>query len=167
MNNPDLRDLKAADDERLNRDPISGTPGAHPVGVGIGAALGGASAGALAGTIVGPVGTVVGAAVGAIVGGLAGKGVAEKIDPTVEEAYWRENYRTRPYVDANTTYEDIGPAYQYGVSAKIINPDRTFDEVHDELKDEWHNSRGASTLNWDSASHATRDAWDRIDNSRL
>mgnify|MGYP003391712891 CR=1 FL=1 len=30
------------------------------------------------------------AAVGAIVGGLAGKGVAEMVDPTAEDAYWRE-----------------------------------------------------------------------------
>jgi len=29
-------------------------------------------------------------AVGAVVGGLAGKGVAEMIDPTAEEAYWRK-----------------------------------------------------------------------------
>ena len=66
-----------------HRDPITGTPGAHPVGTGVGAVAGGVAAGAAAGTVVGPVGTVVGAAVGAVAGGLAGKGVAEKVDPTV------------------------------------------------------------------------------------
>ena len=66
-----------------NRDPITGTPGAHPVGTGVGAAAGGIAAGAAAGSVAGPVGTVVGAAVGAVAGGLAGKGVAEKVDPTV------------------------------------------------------------------------------------
>ena len=67
----------------LNRDPISGAPGAHPVGVGIGAAAGGLAAGAAAGTVAaGPVGTVVGAAVGAVIGGLGGKAVAEHFDPT-------------------------------------------------------------------------------------
>ena len=65
-----------------NRDPITGTPGAHPVGTGVGAAAGGVAAGAAVGSVAGPVGTVVGAAVGAVAGGLAGKGVAEKIDPT-------------------------------------------------------------------------------------
>ena len=70
-----------------NRDPITGEPGAHPVGTGIGAAVGGAAAGAAAGTIAGPVGTAVGAAMGAFVGGLAGKAAAETIDPTVEEEY--------------------------------------------------------------------------------
>ena len=65
-----------------HRDPITGTPGAHPVGTGLGAAAGGIAAGAAVGTVAGPVGTVVGAAAGAVAGGLAGKGVAETVDPT-------------------------------------------------------------------------------------
>jgi phage tail tape-measure protein len=68
-----------------NRDPITGAPGAHPVGVSLGAAAGGIAAGAAAGTVAaGQVGTVMGAAVGAIAGGLGGKAVAEHFDPTVE-----------------------------------------------------------------------------------
>jgi len=46
-----------ANEEDLNRDPISGTPGAHPLGTGAGAASG-AMAGALVGTALGPVGAV-------------------------------------------------------------------------------------------------------------
>src|SRR5688572_25998132 len=98
-----------------NRDPITGAPGAHPVGTGVGAAVGGAAAGAAAGTVAGPVGTVIGAAAGAIAGGLAGKGIAEKIDPTVEDAYWQESYRGRPYIRSDYTYHDYGPAYMYGL----------------------------------------------------
>jgi phage tail tape-measure protein len=72
-----------------NADPITGAPGAHPVGVGLGAAAGGVAGGIAAGAAVGtvaagPVGTVVGAAVGAIAGGLGGKAVAEHFDPTTE-----------------------------------------------------------------------------------
>ena len=93
-----------------NLDPISGAPGAHPVGTGLGAAAGGVAAGAAAGTVAGPVGTVVGAAIGAIVGGLAGKGVAESIDPTAEEAYWAENYESEPYYEEGYTFQDYHPA---------------------------------------------------------
>src|SRR5829696_1050286 len=75
----------------LNPDPITGEPGSHPVGTGLGAAGGGA-AGAAIGAVGGPVGVAVGAAIGAIVGGLSGKGVAEAIDPTAEQAYWQENF---------------------------------------------------------------------------
>lgn len=72
------------DDGLANRDPITGTPGSHPVGTGVGALAGGAATGAAVGTVAGPVGTAIGAAVGAVAGGLAGKGVAEEMDPTVD-----------------------------------------------------------------------------------
>ncbi len=147
-----------------NRDPITGAPGSHPVGTGVGAALGGAAAGAAAGTVAGPVGTAVGAAVGAIVGGLAGKGVAEAIDPTSEATYWRDNFRTRPYAKSAASFDDYGPAYGYGVSSYVKYPGRSFDEVESDLSRDWHGARGKSSLSWDSARIATRDAWDRIGN---
>ena len=81
-----------------NRDPITGAPGAHPIGTGVGALAGAAAAGAAVGTIAGPIGTLAGAAAGSIAGGLAGKGVAEAVDPTREDAYWRENYSAQSYV---------------------------------------------------------------------
>ncbi len=143
-----------------NRDPISGAPGAHPVGVGVGAAAGGMAAGAAVGTVAGPLGTAVGAAVGAIVGGLAGKGVAESIDPTIEDAYWRENYASRDYIAQGRSYSDYGPAYRYGVNR--YDPDRSFDDVEPELADNWMGVRGESTLGWGEASPAARDAWDRV-----
>ena len=102
---------KTIDGRRVdaNNDPLTGEPGAHPVGVGVGAVAGGMAAGAAVGTVAGPVGTAVGAAVGAVAGGLVGKGVAEGIDPTAEDAYWRENYRSRDYANGRS-YDDFGPA---------------------------------------------------------
>jgi hypothetical protein len=143
-----------------NRDPISGAPGAHPVGVGVGAVAGGMAAGAAVGTVAGPLGTAVGAAVGAIVGGLAGKGVAESIDPTVEDAYWRENYASRDYVAPDRSFDDYGPAYGYGVNS--YSGDRSFEDVEPELAEGWIGARGNSTLGWGEASPAARDAWERV-----
>jgi hypothetical protein len=145
-----------------NRDPITGAPGSHPVGTGIGAVAGGVAAGAAAGTVAGPVGTVVGAAVGAIVGGLAGKGIAEMIDPTVEEAYWRDTYSTRPYVTAGSTFDDYLPAYRYGWSSYDKYEGRPFDEVEGELGRDWNTARGTSRLEWERAKHATKDSWQRV-----
>src|SRR3954453_470663 len=88
-----------------NPDPITGEPGSHPVGTGIGAAVTGAAAGVAGGAIGGPVGAAVGAVVGAVAGGYAGKAVEEEIDPTAEDAYWRSNYRNRPYIAQGTTYD--------------------------------------------------------------
>src|SRR5688572_377340 len=97
-----------------NRDPITGAPGSHPVGTGLGAAAGGMAAGAAAGTVAGPVGTAIGAAVGAVAGGLAGKGIAEKIDPTVEDAYWAGQYEKEAYYDKRYSFQDYQPGYRTG-----------------------------------------------------
>jgi hypothetical protein len=148
-------------DKSANRDPLTGAAGAHPVGTGVGAVAGGMAAGAAAGTVAGPVGTAVGAAVGAVVGGLAGKGIAESIDPTREDAYWRENYRSRPYA-SDATYDDFGPAYAYGVSSFSRYPGQRFEDVESDLSRDWDRARGKSSLTWERAKLATRDAWHRL-----
>lgn len=157
MQNSDTIKRKSA-----NRDPITDEPGAHPVGIGLGAALGGAAAGAATGTVAGPVGTIIGAAVGAIAGGLAGKGVAEAIDPTAENEYWRSNYSDRPYVESGSKYEDYGPAYAYGVDSSTRFGERSFDDIESDLGRDWEKSRGTSSLTWDRAREASRDAWDKV-----
>ena len=157
-----METINATPGTGTNRDPITGAPGAHPVGTGVGALMGGAAAGAAAGTVVGPVGTLIGAAVGAVVGGLAGKGVAEAIDPSREDAHWRENFTYRPYVEADSSYDDFGPAYGYGVNAYGKYPGRSFDEVEPDLSRDWGTTRGTSSLSWDRAKSASRDAWNRV-----
>lgn len=145
-----------------NLDPLTGTPGAHPIGTGVGAALGGAAAGALTGTAAGPVGTLVGAGLGAIVGGLVGKSVAESVDPTREDAYWRENHASRPYIERGVGYDDYGPAYRYGVIAFARYSGGRFEDVEDNLSRNWATERGQSNLDWARARDATRDAWCRV-----
>jgi hypothetical protein len=145
-----------------NRDPLTGTPGAHPVGTGVGAVAGGIATAAAVGSVAGPVGTLVGAAVGALAGGLVGKGVAEMIDPTVEDAYWRDNYATRPYVGTGATYDDYGPAYRYGVDSYSRYEGRTFDDAEPQLRNDWNRVRGTSSLEWERAKHATKDSWQRV-----
>jgi hypothetical protein len=112
--------------------------------------------------VAGPVGTVIGAAIGAIAGGLAGKGVAEAIDPTREDAYWRENYDGRSYIESGSSFDDYGPAYGFGVSAFGRYPGRRFEDVEPEMSRDWMASRGASSLGWERASPAARDAWGRL-----
>jgi len=108
------------------------------------------------------VGTLVGAAVGAVVGGLAGKSVAERIDPTAEDAYWQESYRSRPYVAADASYDDYGPAYRYGVNSYGAYSSSDFDLAEPELASRWDSQRGDSGLTWEHAKHAVRDSWGRV-----
>jgi len=145
-----------------NRDPLTGAPGSHPVGTGVGAAAGGMAAGALAGTVAGPAGIMIGAAVGAVAGGLAGKGVAEAIDPTIEEAYWHENYVEQSYVKKGDSFADYGPAYRFGVDSFGRSEGRTFDQSEADLRRDWEGNKGSSRLTWDRARHASRDSWQRV-----
>lgn len=149
-------------DKSRNPDPITGAPGSHPVGTGIGAAAGGAAAGAAIGTVVGPVGTIAGAAVGAIIGGLAGKGVAEKVNPTAEAAYWRQEHPNQAYAQGRG-YEDFHPAYEVGYEnyAELGANGTTFEQAEPELRKRYHAKTG-STLKWEEVSPASRAAWTRL-----
>lgn len=137
----------------------------HPVGSGVGAAAGAATGAAVGTAVGGPAGTLVGAAVGAVAGGLVGHGIAEGINPTEEDAYWRENYRSRPYVDASRTYDDYRPAYQYGWESRARLGNRRWDEAEPELERGWNDyNQGSARQTWNEAKHATRDAWHRVEN---
>lgn len=149
-------------DAEANRDPITGAPGAHPVGTGVGAA-GGAVAGAAIGAVAGPIGAAVGLVAGAVAGGLAGKGVAEKLDPTIEDAYWKANYSNKSYVDRGAPYTTYQPAYRAGYEGRNQYPGKKFEEVEANLQRNYEMSKGNSTLTWDKARNATRDAWNRVE----
>jgi phage tail tape-measure protein len=145
-----------------NRDPITKEPGSHPVGTAGGSAAG-AAAGAAIGSVAGPVGTLAGGVIGAVAGGAAGHAAGEKVNPTVEETYWRENYTSRPYVTGNYSYDDYAPAYRAGWESRAQNAERRFDEVESDLGRNWDTMKGKSRLKWEEAKQAARDAWDRID----
>lgn len=160
-----------------NRDPLTGAPGSHPVGTGLGAAAGGAAGvagaaatGAAIGTAVGPVGTIAGAAVGAVVGGLAGKGIAERINPTEEDAYWREHHSSQPYYTQDYTFDDYAGAYRTGYEGwgRHGASGRTFDDLEPEFRSEYERNWGSkSRVKWDQARNAARAAWERVGKRRL
>ena len=152
----------AKGDTRSSGDAMRDAVGKHPVGTGVGA-VGGMAAGAAIGTAAGPVGALVGAAAGAIAGALAGSGIAEMVDPNAEDAYWRDNYSTRPYVAPSYTYDDYGPAYRYGVDTySRADGRKSFDELESDMATGWDSARGESRLAWDDAKLASRDAWHRV-----
>ncbi len=162
MNDEKERNRQLKDDKSRNPDPITGAPGSHPIGTGLGAAAGGAAAGAAAGTVAGPVGTIAGAAVGAIIGGLAGKGIAEKIDPTREDAYWRENH-SRQVFAKNRPYDEFAPAYRIGYEGYSQQgvAGKTFEECETELRRNYEKQR--AKLAWEDARAASHAAWTKFD----
>jgi hypothetical protein len=139
-----------------NADPITNAPGSHPVETGIGAAVAGAASGIAVGAVTGPVGAAVGAAVGAVAGGYAGKGIGELIDPTTEDNWLRDNYKSRPYYRQGTDFDAYVPAYRYGATAESQYGEGRFDEIEEDLGSGWDGETP-----WEDAREAARDAYDR------
>jgi uncharacterized protein (TIGR02284 family) len=104
----------------------------------------------------------VGGVAGAVIGGLAGKAVAESIDPTAEEAHWRDNYVREPYYEKGRTFDDYAPAYRLGLTGRARYQD-DWESAEPKLASEWDEARGNSSLSWQQAQPASRAAWDRID----
>lgn len=160
------KDRENMDQAEANRDPLSGEPGAHPVGTGIGAASVGTAATVIGGVVGGPVGAVIGAVVGSVAGGLAGKGAAENVNPTVEDEHWRANYSQRPYVEEGRQYEDYQPAFRTGYEGYVryARNGQSYDEAEPELQKDYE-TQSTSDIQWIDARQATRDAWNRAEGS--
>jgi len=148
--------------DKDTKKKAAGTGAGAVAGAAAGGVAAGATTGALAGGLTGPAGAAIGAAVGAIAGAVMGKKAA---DPAAEDKYWRENYQTRPYAKKDLDYDHYSPAYRTGVESYSRNPDRSFEDVEPEMRNNWGSTRGQSSLEWDHARPAARDAWDRVSNA--
>lgn len=168
-NEKDYREEAQVEEERdANRDPITGEPGSHPIGVAAGGSTGAATGAAIGAAVGGPVGAVVGGAIGAVAGGLTGKAVAEVIDPTVEEAYWKKNYQSRPYYSPGRQYYDYGTAYRYGweSAARPEYSEKKFEDIESDLETSWPSHRNTDKDTWQDFREAVRDAYNRVKERR-
>lgn len=134
----------------------------HPVSESVGAAGGAVTGMAVGAAVGGPAGAVVGGAVGAVAGGVAGHGVAAAFDPVTEEAYWRENYASRPYVRRGAPYSDYADAYRFG-GEWAANSRRRWDEAERDLENAWKSTKSNTKLAWNDAKYAIRDGWHRVE----
>lgn len=162
----DRTEHSKADKKARNRDPISGAPGSHPVGTAAGAVPGGIAGAAAGMAMGGPVGSVIGAAAGAVAGGLAGKGVAESIDPTLEEAHWKESYVREPYYVKGKPYDFYAPGFRAGWEGRQKYQGRTFEDSESQLSADYNRGKSARDPEWHEIKPAARSAWDRVDRNR-
>lgn len=149
----------------MNRDPLTDEPESHPLGTGVGAASAGVM-GAAAGSLAGPVGGVIGAAVGSIIGGVIGHEMAEDVNPTIEDAYWRSHYAEESYIEPGMTFQDYGPAYRVGYEG-FIRHRGMYEQAEPHLEKNWGDVRGESRLEWEKARHAARAAWLRAQTANV
>ena len=149
-------------DSKKNPDPITGEPGSHPVGSGVGAAGGGVTGAAIGGAIGGPIGAAVGAVVGGVAGAYSGRGIAEAVNPTVEEQYWRENHATQSWADKETTFEHYAPAYRTGYEGVTKYAGKPYHQIEVDLARDYEKNDANPAIPWDRARPAVKAAWDRL-----
>lgn len=145
-----------------NADPLTGEAGAHPVATGVGAAAAGAAGLAVAAAVAGPIGVAVAVAGGAFIGGYVGKALGEVIDPTSEEAFWREEHPNQPYAEPDVAFDDFAPAYRVGFLGyhKFGGRERTFEDAERDLEESYIETK--APVPWTRARGAAKAAWDRI-----
>lgn len=157
--------IQEADEENEEETPkrVSGEPESHLSAIG-GGGIAGAATGAAIGTAVGgPVGGAIGAAAGGLAGLAAADKAIDQLDPKIEEKYWQENFKNRPYYKAGDTYESYAAAYRFGwetASRKEFSR-KTFDEAETSLQKEWQKQHGDSR-DWTEVLEIVRDAFDRV-----
>ena len=150
-------------EEELNLDPITGEPGAHPLGTGAGAASGGVAGGAVGLAVGGPIGGAIGLAVGAIAGALSGKSAAEAINPTAEEIYWKETLVREPYFVPGKPYEYSAPAVRAGWEGRVRFDGRSFADAEGDLAATYILSKTELDPSWLDVRSAAEAAWNRVD----
>jgi hypothetical protein len=80
-----------------------------------------------------------------------------------EEAYWRDNWQSRPYVTADRTFDYYQPAYRYGVESAVQFRDLDWKEAEEDLSVGWSgfDYPGSRPL-WEDVRHAVKDSWHRV-----
>ncbi|HEX6132359.1 MAG TPA: hypothetical protein VFZ24_00165 [Longimicrobiales bacterium] len=85
-----------------------------------------------------------------------------RTDWSTEESFWRENYRTRPYADANRNFDYYRPGYKYGFESRSRLGDRPWNEAEPELRSGWDRYEGRGESKWEEIKDTVKDAWERV-----
>ena len=149
-------------DPQKNPDPLTGEPGSHPVGTGLGTAGGGVTGAAIGAAVGGPVGAAIGAVVGGVAGAYSGHGVAEVMNPTFEEQYWREHHTSQSWADENVPFDHYAHAYRTGYEGVVKYAGKPYPQIESDLARDYEKNDANPAIPWDRARPAVKAAWDRL-----
>ena len=82
------------------------------------------------------------------------------INPTAEDAFWRNAFRQEPYYQAQLGYDDYSPAYRVGYTGPLRRIG-SFTSLEADLRQDWERVKGRSRLDWPQARQAAQAAWQR------
>ncbi|MGH8029319.1 MAG: hypothetical protein ACREO3_05215 [Arenimonas sp.] len=92
----------------------------------------------------------------------SGNGAADLLNPSLEEAYWRDNYADEAYVRPDFKFDDYAPAYRIGYLGATRREGRSFEEAEPQLREQYERVRNGSPLHWDAARVPAQAAWERV-----
>ena len=106
----------------------------------------------------------VGAGAGGIAGGRGGNGVAESIDPTVHDEYWKKNHSAQPYA-GNGPYDQYSGAYRTGYRGMMRHgTEKSYHDVEGDLKSDYEATKDKAAVGWEHAKEATKAAYEHARN---
>lgn len=87
-------------------------------------------------------------------------------DYNIDQNWWRDNFRHRPYVTADRRFEDYEPGYRFGYESAKRHRGKQWNDVEPTLRSDWDRFEGRGHSTWDNMKDAVHDAWDRVTGKR-
>ena len=81
-----------------------------------------------------------------------------------EASYWRDNWSTRPYANADRGFEYYEPGFRYGFESAHRYRGRSWNDVEGDLRTNWDSYEHRGGSSWEHVKDAVRDAWHRVTN---
>lgn len=81
-----------------------------------------------------------------------------------QTTYWRDQYQKEPYYTQGEKFEDYEPAYRTGAEGRQQYAGQKFDQVENNLRNDYQANQGSSTMTWENkGKQACHAAWDYAD----
>lgn len=87
-------------------------------------------------------------------------------DWDLDQSWWRENFKDRPYVSADRSFEYYEPGYRFGYESANRYRGRQWNDVEPNLRTDWDHYEGRGNSAWENVKDAVHDAWDKITGKR-
>ena len=85
------------------------------------------------------------------------------VNPTAEEAFWKETYIREPYYVTGRAYEYYAPGFRAGWEGRVRHDGRTFEQAESELRASYELAKSELGADWQDVRPAARAAWNRVD----
>lgn len=83
-------------------------------------------------------------------------------DWKTEESYWRDNFKTRPYVNTSRGFDYYRPGYRFGTESATRMGGRRWEEAEPVLRRDWDRYEGRGESKWEDIKDSVKDAWQRV-----